>query len=451
MRNFNISIIALLESHHKSRRNILQILSSAIVSSHFSGDPFVSSKLLLHSHSDADDDDDDEATFAFSKALFLSHTEPKYLRLEFHIQGLFSELFTSRIALSYNLMRRRDSPLFPDSYSFPFLLKACGRCLFPQKGQELHCLSFKLGFELDVFVQNGLISMYSLCGLMEEARRVFNLLPVFVRDVVSWNSVLSGYLQCKRNEDSLKVFVEMMEDGSVWPAQVTFVGVLTACARIGFLDLGWKIHGLVLGSGLELNVFLGSSLIDMYAKCGKMEDARKVFNGISDRNVVCWISMIVGYAQSDSFKEAIELFREMQLRGVEADAATVGNVVLACGNLGALSHGRWVHSYSERWGSLMSLSVKTSLIDMHSKCGDIERALQIFHELSNRDVISWTAVVTGLTLNGESRRALHLFSQMAMSRDVMPNEVTFLGVLSACSHGGFVELGFVYFNAMSQS
>ncbi|KAH7528622.1 hypothetical protein FEM48_Zijuj05G0091700 [Ziziphus jujuba var. spinosa] len=128
MRNFNISIIALLESHHKSRRNILQILSSAIVSSHFSGDPFVSSKLLLHSHSDADDDDDDEATFAFSKALFLSHTEPKYLRLEFHIQGLFSELFTSRIALSYNLMRRRDSPLFPDSYSFPFLLKACGHC-----------------------------------------------------------------------------------------------------------------------------------------------------------------------------------------------------------------------------------------------------------------------------------------------------------------------------------
>ncbi|XP_060673649.1 pentatricopeptide repeat-containing protein At2g22410, mitochondrial-like [Ziziphus jujuba] len=293
--------------------------------------------------------------------------------------------------------------------------------------------------------------MYSLCGLMEEARRVFNLLPVFVRDVVSWNSILSGYLQCERNADSLKVFVEMMEDGSVWPAQVTFVGVLTACARIGFLDLGWKIHGLVLGSGLELNVFLGSSLIDMYAKCGKMEDARKVFDGISNRNVVCWISMIVGYAQSDSFKEAIELFREMQLRGVEADAATVGSVVSACGNLGALSHGRWVHSYSERWGSLMSLSVKTSLIDMHSKCGDIERALQIFHELSNKDVISWTAVVTGLTLNGESRRALHLFSQMAMSRDVMPNEVTFLGVLSACSHGGFVELGFVYFNAMSQS
>ncbi|XP_024931177.2 pentatricopeptide repeat-containing protein At2g22410, mitochondrial [Ziziphus jujuba] len=450
MRNLNISIIALLESHLKNRRNFLQILSSAIVSGHFSADPFVSSKLLLHSLSDADDDDD-EAALAFSKALFFHTQNPNIFAWNFMFKAYSRSSSPQESLALYNLMRRRDSPLFPDNYSFPFLLKACGRCLFPQKGQELHCLSFKLGFELDVFVQNGLISMYSLCGLMEEARRVFNLLPVFVRDVVSWNSVLSGYLQCERNEDALKVFVEMMEDGSVRPDQVTFVGVLTACARIGFLDLGRKIHGLVLGSGLELDVFLGSSLIDMYAKCGKMEDARKVFDGISDRNVVCWTSMIVGYAQSDSFKEAIELFREMQLHGVEADAATVASVISACGNLGALSHGRWVHSYSERWGSLMSLSVKNSLIDMYAKCGDIERALQIFHELSNRDVISWTAMITGLALNGESSRALHLFSQMAMSRDVMPNEVTFLGVLSACSHGGFVELGFVYFNAMPQS
>nr|XP_048334022.1 pentatricopeptide repeat-containing protein At1g08070, chloroplastic-like [Ziziphus jujuba var. spinosa] len=450
MRNLNISIIALLESHHKNRRNFLQILSSAIVSGHFSADPFVSSKLLLHSLSDADDDDD-EAALAFSKALFFHIQNPNIFAWNFMFKA-YSRSSSPQESLSlYNLMRRRDSPLFPDNYSFPFLLKACGRCLFPQKGQELHCLSFKLGFELDVFVQNGLVSMYSLCGLMEEARRVFNLLPVFVRDVVSWNSVLSGYLQCERNEEALKVFVEMMEDGSVRPDQVTFVGVLTACARIGFLDLGRKIHGLVLGSGLLLDVFLGSSLIDMYAKCGKMEDARKVFDGISERNVVCWTSMIVGYAQSDSFKEAIELFREMQLRGVEADAATVASVISACGNLGALSHGRWVHSYSERWGALMTLSVKNSLIDMYSKCGDMERALQIFSELTNRDVISWTAMITGLAMNGESSRALHLFSQMAKSRDAMPNEVTFLGVLLACTHGGFVELGFVYFNAMSQS
>ncbi|XP_060671484.1 pentatricopeptide repeat-containing protein At3g12770-like [Ziziphus jujuba] len=182
MRNFNISIIALLESHHKSRRNILQILSSAIVSGHFSGEPFVSSKLLLHSHSDADDDDD-EAAFAFSKALFFHIQNPNIFAWNFIVKA-YSRSSSPQESLSlYNLMRRRDSPLF-------------GRCLFPQKGQELHCLSFKLGFELDLFVQNGLISMYSLCGLMEEARRVFNLLPVFVRDVVSWNSVLSGYLQC---------------------------------------------------------------------------------------------------------------------------------------------------------------------------------------------------------------------------------------------------------------
>lgn len=137
----------------------------------------------------------------------------------------------------------------------------------------------------------------------------------------------------------MPLFEEMLSDGSTRPDKVTLVSALTASARLGSLGLGRKIHGLVLGSGFALDVFLGSSLIDMYAKCGRMDDARKVFDRVPHRNVVSWTSMIAGYTQSSSFKDAIELFREMQL-GVEADAAMVACVISACGHSGALDHGR---------------------------------------------------------------------------------------------------------------
>jgi pentatricopeptide repeat protein len=347
-------------------------------------------------------------------------------------------------------MRRRFATL-PDNHSFPFLLKACGRLSLSQKGQELHSLTLKLALESDVFVQNALVSTYSLCGLLQTARRVFDKVPASVRDVVSWNSMISGYLQRDCCWEALKVFVEMLADGSMRPDGVTFVSALTACGRIGFLDLGLKIHGLLARSAFLLDVVLGSSLVDMYAKCGQIENARKVFDRIPDKNVVCWTSLIGGYAHSHLFKEAIELFREMQVHGVKADAATVACVASACGHSGALDQGRWVHTHCERSGIHINLSTKNALIDMYSKCGDVERALQIFHELTERDVFSWTAMITGLAMNGQSDKALKLFSQMDMSGDVRPNEVTFLGVLSACCHGGFVDEGFHYFNDMTQS
>ncbi|KAK9267693.1 hypothetical protein L1049_010125 [Liquidambar formosana] len=350
----------------------------------------------------------------------------------------------------FTILMRRNGVVLPDNYTFPFVLKACGRLSLPGKGQELHCLTLKLGLHFDVFVQNALISMYSLCDMVGIARRVFEMVPFSVRDVVSWNSMISGYLQCDRFWDTLKVFGDLLGDTCVRPNEVTLVSALTACGRIGFLGLGRKLHGLLVGNGFVMDVFLGSSLIDMYAKCGQIEDARKVFDRIPDRNVVCWTSMIAGYIQLDLFKEAIDLFREMQVGRFTADAATVACVISSCGHSGALDQGRWVHSYCERNGIEMNLTVRNALIDMYSKCGDIEKALEIFHDLTQRDVFSWTAMISGLAMNGEPDKALQLFSQMETSSDVRPNEVTLLGVLSACSHGGFVDKGFHYFKEMTQ-
>ncbi|KAB1199910.1 hypothetical protein CJ030_MR0G009076 [Morella rubra] len=436
--------LSLLENHKHSSNHFIEILSHAIASGLLS-DPFVSSKLLLASFSQFH-----HHNLRFPRALFFQIHQPNIFAWNFMFRAYARSSSPEQSIAFYNLMRRCSATL-PDNHSFPFLLKACGRISLSQKGQELHSLTVKIGLDHDVFVQNSLVSMYSLCGLVWTARRVFDAIPMSVRDVASWNSMISGYLQGNCYWEALQVLGEMLADGCVRPDGVTFVSALTACGRTGSLDLGRKIHGLLARKAFILEVVLGSSLMDMYAKCGQMKTARKVFDRIPEKNVVCWTSLIAGYAHLHLFKEAIELFREMQLCGVKADAATIACVTSACGHLGALDQGKWVHAHCERSGIDINLSVKNALIDMYSKCGDIERALIIFHELVGRDVFSWTAMITGLAIHGRCDEALKLFSQMEMSSDVRPNEVTFLGVLSACSHGGFVDKGLLYFNDMTRS
>ncbi|KAA8540592.1 hypothetical protein F0562_024489 [Nyssa sinensis] len=223
--------------------------------------------------------------------------------------------------------------------------------------------SLKEALRLAVICANYLASV-ALASVFELARRVFDMVPDLVRDVVTWNSMISGYVQTDCCDKALKMFGELLgQISGVGPNEVTVVSTLTACGRIGLLDLGRKIH------------------------------------------VLCLVRWIKG-------------------------GGCIG--------------------YSERNGIEMNLIVKNALIDMYLKCGDIEKAFEIFCGLAQRDVYSWTAMIMGLAMNGQSERALQLFSQMEMSSDVRPNEVTFLGVLSACSHGGFVEKGFYYFDAMTQ-
>jgi len=253
--------------------------------------------------------------------------------------------------------------------------------------------------------------MYSVCGSVGSARKVFDLAPDSALDVVSWNSIISGYLKSGLFGEALRVFGRMVAK-SVRIDGMTPVSALIACARIGSLDLGRKIHSLVVVNGFQLDFYLGSSLVSMYAKCGDLEIARKVFDGIADKNVVCWTSMISGYAQSGQFREAVELFREMQLGGVKPDNATVACVVSCCGQLGALDQGGYLHAYCDAKGIGTDVMVKNAFIDMYSKCGDIERALQIFRGLIRRDVFSWTAMISWLAINGYSHEALELFSQM---------------------------------------
>ncbi|KAL6900703.1 hypothetical protein ACP4OV_005379 [Aristida adscensionis] len=352
------------------------------------------------------------------------------------------------LSLSLLAMLRRSGLMNLDNYSLNIALSAVARLPSVVVGAQLHALSVKLGLVSDTFVLNSLINMYSSCSYPANARLVLDSAPQGVCDAVSWNTIIAGYLRGGMPSNALQAFSQMIND-KVRLDDVTLLNALVACARTCSVKAGKLCHTLVVVNGIRINCYVGSSLISMYAKCGLVEDARKVFDGMHERNVVCWTSMISGYTQLGKFKEAVELFRDMQIAGMKADDATIATVVSSCAQMGALDLGRYVHAYCDVHGLGKELAVKNSLIDMYSKCGDIKKAYEIFRGLTKQDVFSWTAMIMGFAVNGLCRAALNLFAQMEGEGKVMPNEVTFLGVLTSCSHGGLVEQGYHHFHRMS--
>ncbi|KAJ1694728.1 hypothetical protein LUZ63_011426 [Rhynchospora breviuscula] len=345
----------------------------------------------------------------------------------------------------FSLIRKHR--LMPDAYTITTTLKSISRCSFFKHGEQLHSLILKSGFESNTFALNSLIGLYFSCGLTGLAKRVFDAAPSGTCDIVSWNSMVSGYLDNNMFEDALLVFTKMVK-GFVRIDEVSPINALIACAKLGFGEVGKRIHTLIVVNGLDLNYYLGSALVSMYAKCGFTEVAHVVFDRMPERNVVCWGALIAGYVQFGKYKEAMELFRQMQLARVTPDEATMASVISLCAQMGALNEGRYIHAYCDIHGLGNRLFVKNALIDMYSKCGDVKEAYSVFLELTTRDVFSWTSMISGLAMNGYCTEALHLFEQMEREGEVVPNEVTFLGVLSACSHGGFVQKGYFYFDRM---
>ncbi|XP_062192344.1 pentatricopeptide repeat-containing protein At2g29760, chloroplastic-like isoform X2 [Phragmites australis] len=352
------------------------------------------------------------------------------------------------LSLSFLSLLRRPGYVNLDNYSLNIALSATARLPSVAVGVQLHSLSVKLGLVSDTFVLNSLINMYTSCSYPDAARLVLDSAPQGACDAVSWNTIIAGYVRGGMPNKALQAFGQMAKE-QVMLDDVTLLNALVACARTASMKSGRLCHALVVVYGVGINCYMGSSLISMYAKCGLVEDARKVFDGMHERNVVCWTSMISGYTQLGKFKEAVKLFRDMQIAGIKADDATIATVVSSCAQMGALDLGRYVHAYCDVNGLGTELAVKNSLIDMYSKCGDIKMAYEIFCGLTKRDVFSWTAMIMGFAVNGFCGEALDLFSQMEGEGKVMPNEVTFLGVLTSCSHGGLVEQGYHHFHRMS--
>ncbi|KAH9326421.1 hypothetical protein KI387_006599, partial [Taxus chinensis] len=334
-----------------------------------------------------------------------------------------------------------------DSATMVNVLPACSLIGARLQGRALHGYIIKSGFEQDVFVGTVLVDMYVKCESLDIARPLFD--KMIEKNVVSWNAMIAGYARIGNAGEALTLYNQMqLED--VMPDPATMVSVVQACAALRDLQQGKWIHNYVVENGFDSDVILETALIDMYAKCGRIEFAYQLFENMSERNVVAWNAMIAGYAHNGYANETLVFFNQMQLEKMKPTLATMVSVLPACAHLAALQHGKCIHGYIIRNAFELYVSVGNSLIDMYSKCGRMDLAHRVFDKMPKKDVVSWNAIISGYAMWGYGEHALAIFSQMQQITIVKPDHVTFLSILTACSHSGFVQEGWQYFDCMSR-
>ncbi|KAF2287167.1 hypothetical protein GH714_038565 [Hevea brasiliensis] len=335
-----------------------------------------------------------------------------------------------------------------NNFTYPFVFISCANLLALKHGQIAHSMVFKIGLDNDGHVNHSLITMYAKCGELGYAWKVFD--EIGDKDLVSWNSMISGYSKMGFAQEAVRLFMEMREQG-IEPDEMTLVSVLGACGDLGDLGLGKWVEELVASKKIELNSYLGSALIDMYGKCGDLISARRVFDAMEKKDVVTWNAMITGYSQNGASDEAITLFNRMREVGTNPDKITMIVVLSACALIGALDLGKWIETYASQRGLQYDVYVASALIDLFAKCGSLDSALRIFESMPHRNEVSWNAMISALAFHGRAQEALSLFRRMLKVGTVRPNDITFIGVLSACVHAGLVHEGHRLFDSMSSS
>ncbi|GMN67329.1 hypothetical protein TIFTF001_036388 [Ficus carica] len=321
----------------------------------------------------------------------------------------------------------------------------------------------------NLFSWNTILSAYSKSGNLSEMQGIFNLMPS--RDGVTWNSLISGYASFGSVAQSVKAYTFMLSDRTVHLNRITFSTMLLLASSKGCVDLGWQVHGQVVKFGFELNLFVGSPLVDMYSKAGLIFEAKRVFEGLVEKNVVVyntmlsgllrcgliedaecsfrrmrekdlisWTTMITGLTQNGLCREALNKFREMRFEGFTMDQFTFGSVLTACGGLLALEQGKQIHAFIIRTYPKDNVFVGSALVDMYCKCKSLKSAESVFKRMLCKNVVSWTAMVVGYGQNGYSEEAVRIFCDMQRN-GVEPDDFTLGSVISSCANLASLEEG----------
>eukprot|EP01018_Ginkgo_biloba_P010467 Gb_28795 [translate_table: standard] len=339
----------------------------------------------------------------------------------------------------------RQTGIMVDDFIFASVVRACAGLGNLEEGKRVHARIVKSGFDrFCVVLGSALVDMYAKCGSIEDARQVFN--EMSHRNVVSFSALIAGYAQNGLGEEALNLLYEMQLAGTK-PNQFTFASILTGGVGVVALEQGKQIHACIFKCGFECHVVLCSSLLDMYTKCGSIKDASQVFDEMPQKNVVSWTTMIAGYAQHGSVEEALRLFSEMPWEGMKPNQFTFATVLGICASEASMELGWQVHACTLKRGFESNVVMRSALIDMYAKSGSIEKARKVFDETCQRDVVLWTVMITGYSKHGRGKDALKLFEQMLIAGR-KPDHVTFLAILTACSHAGLIDEGWHYFDSM---
>ncbi|CAK8562957.1 unnamed protein product [Lathyrus sativus] len=364
----------------------------------------------------------------------------------------------------------------PNFMSYGSVLSACASISDLKWGAHLHARILRMEDSLDLVLGNGLIDMYAKCGCLGLAKRAFNSLKD--RDHVSWNSLITGVAQFGLDEDALILFNHMRQS-SVVLDEFILPTVLGVCSGQNYAATGELLHGYTIKSGMDSSAPVGNAVITMYAKCGDTDKANLVFrlmplrNTISwtamitafsrsgdigkareyfdmmpERNIVTWNSMLSTYVQNGFSEEGLKLYVLMRSNRVQPDWITFTTSIRACADLAIVKLGMQVVTHAMKFGLSSNISVANSIITMYSRCGQIEEAKNTFNSIGTKDLISWNAMLAAFAQNGLGRKVIETFEDMLKSK-CKPNHISYVSVLSGCSHMGLVVEGKHYFDSMT--
>ncbi|KAM7251990.1 hypothetical protein ACFE04_023873 [Oxalis oulophora] len=362
----------------------------------------------------------------------------------FTANGLHLEAFD-------HFLKMEGAGILPDKYTIVSVSKAVGKLGDVDRAKVVHRFASELGIVSTVLVGTALIDMYSKCWSLNNARSVFdsNFINSGANTNAPWNAMISGYSQNNMSPEALEVYV-IMRGKNVKSDVYTYCSVFNAISALKCLKLGRAVHGSVLKSGEDIGIVnICNAISDAYAKCGALEEARKIFQRTEERDVVTWTTLVTAYSQSSEPDKALTIFTEMREEDVRPNQLTFLSVLVSCASLCFLEYGRQIHGLIYKAGLNTEKCIESALIDMYSKCGSLAEAENIFTKIYNPDTVSWTAIISSYAQHGLAEEALLFFRKMELA-GVNPNIVTLLCVLFACSHGGMVEEGLRYFQLMEE-
>ncbi|XP_062209032.1 putative pentatricopeptide repeat-containing protein At1g56570 [Phragmites australis] len=353
----------------------------------------------------------------------------------------------SRHGEALDVFRRMVSAgVGPNEFTLSSVLTACrgvgseaaGCCC----GESIHAVAVRRGVDHMPYVVNALIDAYASRGEgLVDARRLFDELGS-ERTAASWTSMIAGYARWGQESTGLQLFQKMIQDG-VELSPFTCSIAIHACASVANLYFGQQIHVLSIRKALRANLAVANSLVNMYCTCASIMDARRLFDEMSERNLVTWNTIIAGCSRRDPLM-ALQLLVDMDL---EPNCLTLTGITSACAGLAALRCGQQVHGAVIRKYYGEDLKISNALVDMYSKCGTISYAKKVFNMISCKDILSWTSMISGYGTNGYVSEAIELFNSM-VDAGVHPDHVVFMGLISACSHAGLVDEGCNLFRSM---
>ncbi|KAF8399482.1 hypothetical protein HHK36_015348 [Tetracentron sinense] len=321
------------------------------------------------------------------------------------------------------------------------------KCNSLRELKQIQAFTIKSNLQHDISVLTKLVNFCTLnpSTTMDHAQHLFDQIPQ--PDIVLFNTMARGYARTDTPVRAMSLFVHILNLG-LHPDDYTFPSLLKACASSKALVEGKQVHCLAIKLGLNHNMYVHPTLINMYTECGDVSAARRVFDDIANPCVVTYNAMVTGYARSSRPNEALALFRELQASNFKPTDVTMLSALSSCALLGALELGKWIHEYIKKNGFEEYVKVNTALIDMYAKCGSLDDAVCVFEDMPFRDTQAWSAMIMAYAIHGHGNKAISIFEEMRKAR-VKPDEITFLGILYACSHTGLVEEGCQYFHSMS--